>query len=79
MEKQKTQTTGYQIQYATDKKFKSNKKTITVKKNSTTSKTINKLKSKKKYYIHIRAYKSVGNTKVLLKTEQCKTKWKGEI
>jgi hypothetical protein len=54
-----TQTTGYQIQYATDKKFKKNKKTVTVKKNKTTSKTIKKLKAKKTYYVRIRTYKTV--------------------
>ena len=42
-----TAVTGYQIQYSTDKKFKSGVKTITVNKNSTKSKTITKLKSKK--------------------------------
>lgn len=50
-------TTGYQIQYSTDKKFKKNKKTVTLKKSKTTSFTIKKLKSKKKYYVRIRTYK----------------------
>ncbi|MGN1328106.1 MAG: fibronectin type III domain-containing protein [Eubacterium sp.] len=49
--------TGYQIQYSTDKKFKKNKKTVTVNKNKTTSLKVTKLKSKKKYYIRIRTYK----------------------
>ena len=44
--KQSTQTKGYQIQYSTDSKFKSGNKTVTVNKNSTTKKTISKLKSK---------------------------------
>ena len=48
-EKQSTQTKGYQIQYSTDSKFKSGNKTVTVNKNSTTKKTISKLKAKKKY------------------------------
>lgn len=61
--KQKTQTTGYQIQYSTDKNFKKNNKTVTVSKNSTTSKTISKLKAKKKYYVRIRTYKTVSGTK----------------
>ena len=51
--------TGYQIQYATDKKFKKNKKTVTVKGSKTTSKTISKLKSKKTYYVRVRTYKTV--------------------
>lgn len=57
--KQATQTTGYQIQYATDKKFTKNKKTVTVSKNKTLSKKITKLKAKKKYYIRVRTYKEV--------------------
>ena len=61
--KQTKQTTGYQIQYSTDKNFKKNNKTVTVSKNKTTSKTISKLKGKKKYYVRVRTYKKVGKTK----------------
>lgn len=61
--KQATQTTGYQIQYATDKKFKKNVKTVTVKKNSTTSAKVKGLKSKKKYYVRVRTYKTVSGKK----------------
>jgi len=57
-----SQTTGYQIQYSTNKNFKS-AKTATVSKNKTTSKSISKLKAKKKYYVRIRTYKTVGKTK----------------
>ncbi|MGN0457994.1 MAG: leucine-rich repeat protein [Eubacterium sp.] len=60
--KQSTQTTGYQIQYSTSSKF-SNAKTVIVSKNSTTSKTISKLSAKKKYYVRVRTYKTVGSTK----------------
>jgi hypothetical protein len=63
--KKKKQITGYQIQYSTDKKFKKNRKTVTVKAKKT-SRTITKLKSKKKYYVRIRTYKTVksnGKTK----------------
>lgn len=56
--KQKTQTSGYQIQYSTSSKFK-NAKTITVKKNTDTSEKITKLKAKKKYYVRVRTYKTV--------------------
>ncbi len=52
--------TGYQIQYSTDKKFKKNVKTVTVKKNSTTSKSITKLTKNKKYYVRIRSYKTIS-------------------
>lgn len=56
--KQATQITGYQIQYSTSRKF-SKAKTVTVGKNSTTSKTISKLTAKKKYYVRVRTYKTV--------------------
>ena len=45
--KQATQTTGYQVQVATNKKFKKNKKTVTIKKQKTTKTTVKKLKAKK--------------------------------
>lgn len=51
---------GYQIQYALDKRFRKNMKTVTTK---STSKTIKKLKKKKTYYVRVRAYRkdSMGN------------------
>lgn len=55
---------GYEIQYATDSKFKKNKKTVTIKNAKTTSATVKKLKSGKTYYIRIRAYKKVNGKKV---------------
>ncbi len=58
--KKNTAITGYQIQYSTDKNFKKGVKTITVKKNSTTSTTISKLTKNKKYYVRIRSYKTVS-------------------
>lgn len=57
--KQTSKTTGYQIQYSTDKNFKKNNKTALVTKNSTTSKTISALKAKTTYYVRIRTYKTV--------------------
>ena len=54
---------GYQIQVATDKKFKKNKKTVTAKKSKTKVK-ISKLKKTKKYYVRVRVYKSVLGKKV---------------
>lgn len=59
--KQAAQTAGYQIQYSTDKNFKKNNKTVTVSKNSTTSKKLTKLNGGKKYYVRIRTYKKVGS------------------
>jgi len=56
---QKTQTSGYEVQYATDKKFTKNVKKVNIKKNKTTSVTTKKLKAKKKYFVRIRTYKTV--------------------
>ena len=55
---------GYEIQVATDKKFKKNKKTVTVKKQKTTKTTVKKLKAKKMYYVRVRTYKTVNGKKV---------------
>ena len=55
---------GYLVQVATDKKFKKNKKTVTIKKQKTTKTTIKKLKAKKKYYVRVRTYKIVNGKKV---------------
>ena len=54
---------GYEIQVATDKKFKKNKKTVTIKKQKTTKTTVKKLKAKKKYYVRVRTYKIVNGKK----------------
>lgn len=73
--KQTTQMSGYQIQYATNKKFKSSKKISSSK--TATSKTIKKLKSKKTYYVRVRTYKSIGGIKYYSKwsnTMKIKTK-----
>ena len=51
--------TGYEVMYAKNNKFKG-KKTIKVKKNKI---TLKRLKSKKKYFVKVRAYKTInGNT-----------------
>lgn len=55
---------GYQIQYSTDKKFKKNNKSVTVTKQKTTKATVKNLKSKKKYYVRVRTYKTVNGKKV---------------
>ena len=60
---QKTQTTGYQIQYSTKKSFSSGNKKITINKNKTKSTTIKNLKGKKKYYVKIRTYKTINGQK----------------
>ena len=48
---------GYQLQIAQNKKFTKGKKTCTIKKKATVSRTIKGLKAKKKYYVRIRTFK----------------------
>ena len=64
---------GYEIQVATDKKFKKNKKTVTIKKQKTTKTTVKKLKAKKKYYVRVRTYKIVNGKKVYSSWSKVKT------
>ncbi len=71
--RQASQTSGYEIQYSTSSKFtKKATKTVTVKNSRTTSKSISKLKAKKKYYVRIRTYK---NAKVNGKTKKIYSGW----
>lgn len=65
--------TGYQIVIATDKNFKKNKKTITIKSAKTTSTTIKKLKAKKKYFVKIKCYRTVKGTKYYSKWSAVKS------
>ena len=55
---------GYQIQYSSNKKFKKNNKSVTVTKQKKTKATVKKLKSKKKYYVRVRTYKTVNGKKI---------------
>lgn len=62
--KQAKNTTGYQIQYSTSRKF--TKKTTAVKmvkKKTTTKLNVKKLKAKKKYYVRVRTYHTVKGKK----------------
>ncbi len=71
--RQASQTSGYEIQYSTSSKFtKKATKTVTVKNSRTTSRSISKLKAKKKYYVRIRTYK---NAKVNGKTKKFYSGW----
>ncbi|MCD7756690.1 MAG: fibronectin type III domain-containing protein, partial [Clostridiales bacterium] len=54
---------GYQNQYSTTSTFASGNKTVTVTSASTVSKTITGLTKGKKYYVRVRAYKTVSGTK----------------
>ena len=55
---------GYQIQYSSNKRFKKNNKSVTVTKQKKTKATVKKLKSKKKYYVRVRTYKTVNGKKI---------------
>jgi hypothetical protein len=59
-----SKVTGYQIVYSTDSNFVKDKHYVTVKKKSTTSKAITGLASGKKYYVKVRAYKTVNGKKI---------------
>ncbi|MDE6863713.1 MAG: InlB B-repeat-containing protein, partial [Eubacterium sp.] len=58
--KQASQTTGYQIQYATKSDF-SNAATITIANPNTTSKTIKGRAGNTRYYVRVRTYKKIGS------------------
>ena len=60
--KQSVQTSGYQIQYAQNNKMKS-AKTVKIGNSKTKTKTISKLKARKKYFVRIRTFKTVKGVK----------------
>ena len=62
IKKQFSQTTGYEIQYSTSKKFASSK-SKKVSSSKRTSVTLKKLKAKKTYYVRVRTYKIVDSEK----------------
>ena len=70
--KQTNQTSGYQIQYALDAKFKKSVVTKSINNTKKTKLDVSKLKSKKKYYIRIRSYKTV---KVNGKSQKVYSDW----
>lgn len=51
------QASGYEVQYATNKKFTKNVKTVKIKKKQKISYKSKKLKKKTTYYVRVRAYK----------------------
>ena len=57
-----TSSSGYQIQYSTNRNFKKSG-TVTISKKSTKSATVRRLKGKKKYYVRVRTYKTVSGYK----------------
>ena len=50
---------GWQVQYSTNKKFRSGVRTVNLK-SSNTRLTVRNLKNRKKYYVRVRSYKKVG-------------------
>ena len=75
--KQKKEASGYQIQYATDRKFTKNAKTVTSKGIKKSSKKISGLSKKTTYYFRVRTYKAVNGKKYYSgwsKIETVKTK-----
>lgn len=75
--KQTSKTSGYQVRLSTNKKFtKKTTKTVTINQNKTTKKTVEKLKTNKKYYVQIRTYKTVkiDNKNTKLYSDWSKTK-----
>ena len=69
--RKKTNVSGYQIQYALNKKFTKKKKSKWVGKKKS-SKTISKLKKGKKYYIRVRAYRKKSGKKLYGKWSKVK-------
>nr|WP_296048011.1 transglutaminase domain-containing protein [uncultured Blautia sp.] len=56
--------TGYEVQYSTNKTFKSGVKTKSITNASTIKYTAAGLTSQKTYYVRVRAYKTVGKNKL---------------
>ena len=57
-------TTGYEVQYALDSKFKKSAKTVAITKSATVSKKVTKLKAKTKYFVRVRTYRTIDGKKV---------------
>ena len=63
--KKTTDASGYIVEYSTSKKFtKKTTKKVTIKKGKTTKTTLKKLKSGKKYYVRVKAYRTEGKKTV---------------
>ena len=59
--KKVTGITGCQIQYSTSSTFASGNKTVTIKSAKAVSKTIGNLKSRKKYYVRVRTFRTMSS------------------
>lgn len=60
----KVSCSGYQVRWSTTKNFSSNYKSVYVTSPSSLTKTVTTAKSKKTYYIKVRAYRNVNGTKL---------------
>lgn len=60
----KIRSNGYQIMIAQNRKMKKGKKTYLIRSAKKTTKTVRRLKSKKKYYVRIRAFKNNDKKKI---------------
>lgn len=72
--KKDSTASGYQVVIAKNSKFTSGKVTATITKNTTTTKTFTKLSKGKKYYVKVRAYKTIDGKKVYGSYSAVKTK-----
>lgn len=68
----KADSSGYQIMIANNRKMKKGKKTYLVRSKKKTALTINKLKSRRRYYVKVRAYRTAGSKKIYGKWSQVK-------
>ena len=68
----KADSSGYQIMIANNKKMRKGKKTYLVRSKKKTTLTINKLKSRRRYYVKVRAYRAAGSKKIYGKWSQVK-------
>lgn len=69
-----TEADGYVVQYTTDKRFKKSIKTVTIKKNKTTSTILKGLSKGKKYYVRVKAYKTIDKKKAYGEVSKSVTK-----
>ena len=66
-------STGYRVQFSTDKTFKTGVRSVNVSPNNTLSKVLSSLTKGKTYYVHMRTYKTVGDTTLYSKWSPIKT------
>lgn len=70
--KRTKEVTGYQVRYATNKKF-NGYRSVTVKGVKNASRVVKKLKNKKTYYVKVRTYKTVRGEKIYSNWSPVKT------